>query len=45
MKKFNYTLSFSPYHNMVRAKNRKDAWKKLRKIWPQYDVKKVITLC
>ena len=45
MKKFNYFVTFSPYMNIVRAKNKKDAWEKLKKIWTEYNVKKIITLC
>lgn len=44
MKKFTYSLTFSPYQNTVRAKNRKDAWEKIERMWPEYDVKKVATL-
>ena len=44
MKKFSYGLVFSPYSIAVWAKNRKDAWKKIKKAWPEYDVKKVATL-
>jgi len=42
MRKFTYKLTFSPYSNTLRAKNIKDAWKKLRKTWPEYNIKKVI---
>jgi len=44
MKKFYYTLTFSPYMNFVRAKNKKDAWKCIKKLWPEYNVKKVVSL-
>jgi len=44
MRKFYYTLSFSPYHSIIRAKNRKDAWRKIKKLWPKYNVEKVATL-
>lgn len=40
--KFIYRLRFSPYLNTLCAKNYKDAWKKLKKLWPEYNVKKVI---
>jgi hypothetical protein len=44
MKKFYYTLAFSPYINFVRAKNRKMAWRLIKETWPEYNVKKVVTL-
>ena len=44
MKKFYYRLSFSPYINTIRAKNRKEAWQKIKKIWLEYNAEKVVTL-
>lgn len=44
MQTYHYFLTFSPYMNILKAKNKKDAWKKLRKMWPEYDVRKVVTL-
>lgn len=43
MAKYYYTLSFSPYMNIVYAKNYKEAWKKLKELWSEYNVKKVVT--
>ena len=44
MKKFYYTLKFSPYLNIIRAKNKKDAFKKIRKIWSEYNLKEILTI-
>jgi ABC-type metal ion transport system substrate-binding protein len=44
MKKFYYTLTFSPYMNFVRARSKKDAWKRIKKLWPEYNVEKVVSL-
>ncbi len=43
MAKFAYNLCFSPYHCTIRAKNYKDAWRKLKELYPEYNVKEVIT--
>jgi len=45
MKKFYYTLKFSPYLNFVYAKNKKDAWGKIKKLWKEYDCNKVVNVC
>lgn len=42
MAKFSYKMCFSPYTNILRAKNYRDAWKKLKELWPEYNVKKVV---
>jgi len=43
MHKFHYKMCFSPYSNSIRAKNYKDAWKVLRKTYPEYkNIKKVV---
>jgi len=44
MKKYYYSLKFSPYINIVYAKNKKDAWARLRKIWSEYNINDLITL-
>lgn len=44
MEKFYYILTFSPYLNFVRAKNRADAWKRIKRLWPEYNVKKIVSL-
>ena len=44
MKKFAYTLTFSPYMNYIKARNRKQAWDLICKAWPEYDCNKVATL-
>ena len=44
MKKFYYSITFSPFSNFVRAKNRKEAWKKIKTLWPEYNVKKIVIL-
>ena len=42
MKKFRYSLYFSPFVNIVRAKNYKDAKQKIRKLWPEYNIDKCL---
>lgn len=45
MKRFYYTLSFSPYLNSVRAKNRKDAKTKIKKLWKEYkNIMKIVSM-
>jgi len=43
MRKFYYFITFSPYLNFVRAKNKKEAWKKIKELWPEYNVKKIVS--
>ncbi len=43
MRKFYYSLTFSPYLNFVKAKNKKDALKKIKKSWPEYNIEQIIT--
>ncbi len=40
MKTFNYKMRFSPYSGTLKAKNYEDAWVKLQKLFPKYNVKK-----
>lgn len=42
MKEYKYKMWFSPYSNMIRATNYKDARERLAKTYPEYDVKKVV---
>ena len=42
MKKFYYHLTFSPYVNFVRARNKKEALKKIKNLWKEYNIKKVL---
>jgi len=43
MKKFYYTLCFSPFLNFVQAKNKKDALRKIKKIWSNYkNIEKIL---
>ena len=49
MRLYKYSISFSPYMNGVRAKNRKDAWRKIRQLWvgagyTRYQVNKMVNL-
>lgn len=44
MKKFYYHLTFSPYLNSVRARNKKHAWELIKKAWPDYNVKEIVSL-
>lgn len=44
MKKFYYRLTFSPFVNFVKAKNRKDAWRYIEKLWPEYNTARIVTL-
>jgi hypothetical protein len=45
MRRFYYTLTFSSYINSVLAKNKKDAGRRLKKLWPEYNIKKIVSLC
>ena len=42
MKKYSYKLCFSPYHNIVRAKNLKEAKEKIKKMWSEYNIDKAL---
>ena len=44
MHKFTYSVNWYPYSSYLWAKNYKDAWKKLKKMYPEYNVKKCIEL-
>ena len=33
MRRFHYTLSWSPYGNSVLARNRKHAWRRILALW------------
>lgn len=41
---FIYCPNWYPYCSKMKAKNYKDAWKKLKKLFPEYDVRKCIAL-
>ena len=43
MRKFTYTLTFSPYINFVRARNYKHAKELLKSMWSEYDLDKILT--
>ena len=40
MAKFNYKMRFSPYGGTMKAKNYDEAWKKLKAMFSEYDLKK-----
>jgi len=44
MRIFYYFLTFSPYMNQVKAQNKSEAMKKIKKLWPEYNVKKIVSL-
>jgi hypothetical protein len=44
MAKFVYKPNWYPYSSKINAKNYDDAWDKIVKMFPEYDVKKCITL-
>lgn len=41
MKKFYYILSFDPNTNFVKAKNKKEALLKIKKLWSKYNPKNI----
>ena len=44
MSKYHISLPFQVYGMTIKAKNYKEAWKKFKKMFPEYDVKKIGTL-
>lgn len=42
MKTFNYKITFSPYSGILKAKNKKEALEKIKKMFSEYDIKKVL---
>ncbi len=42
MRTYHYKLYFSPFSGVVKAKNKKKAMKKIIKMYPEYNIKKVL---
>jgi hypothetical protein len=42
MKLYRYKMRFSPYHGQIRSKSKKDAKKRLKVMFKEYDLDKVL---
>jgi hypothetical protein len=42
MKLYRYKMRFSPYHGQMKAKSKKDAKKRLKVMFKEYDLDKVL---